>query len=150
MTSIKTINEFLSLKNFAVVGVSKDRKKFGNSVYRSLKTKGYNVYPVNNTIDEIEGEKCYSDLTSLKNIIEGVIIVVPSISAVEVTKEAINLGIKNIWLQQGSESEEVIGLCEKNNVSFISKECILMFAQPLEFVHRFHRSINKVFGKYPV
>ena len=60
-----------------------------------------------------------------------------------------NLGVKNIWMQQGSESENAIEFCNKNEINVIHGECILMFAEPVKSIHSFHRWVNKLIGKYP-
>ncbi len=62
-------------------------------------------------------------------------------------QEAIDAGIPRLWLQSGSDSKEALALCEANNVPVIHGACVLMYAQPVESVHRFHRGIWKVFGK---
>ena len=42
------IKKFLDKKNvFAVVGASRDPKKYGYQMYKDLKEAGYEVYPVN-------------------------------------------------------------------------------------------------------
>ncbi len=149
MATMNSINEFVSLKNLAIVGVSRNQKKFGNSLYRSLKQKGYNVFPVNNSVDQIDGEKCYPDLKSLPSEAEGVVIVVPPETAKNVVQEAVQLGIKNIWMQQGSESKEAIAFCEEKKINVVGGECLLMFIPQTEFFHRFHKGINRIFGKLP-
>ncbi len=65
MITKASVENFLSQKNIAVVGVSRNTKNFGNTIYRSLKKKGYNVYPINPNAEKIEGDKCYPDLHSL-------------------------------------------------------------------------------------
>ena len=149
MSIMNSINEFVSLKNLAIVGVSRNQKKFGNSLYRSLKQKGYNVFPVNNSAEQVGGDKCYPDLKSIPGKVDGAVIVVPPDIAKIAVKEAAQLGIKNIWMQQGSESKEAVTFCEENNINVIEGECLLMFTPQAEFFHRFHKGINKVFGKLP-
>jgi predicted CoA-binding protein len=149
MTSKKNVEDFLSQKNIAVVGVSGSRKKFGNIIYNELKSKGYNVFPVNPNADNIDGEKCYPDLLALQNKVEAAVLVIPPSASDEVVKDAHAAGINNIWMQQGSESEEAIKYCEENNIRVISNECILMFALPAGFIHRAHKWVWGVVGKLP-
>ena len=66
-----------------------------------------------------------------------------------VVKEANEIGVKNVWMQQGSESDEAIKYCKENGINEIHKECILMFADPVNSIHGFHRWIWKVIGKLP-
>jgi len=149
MTSRKLVENFLSEKSIAVVGVSRSDKKFGYTVYKELKSKGYNVYPVNPNAEYIDNEKCYPDLLSLPEKVAAALLVVPPSATVQTLKDAYTEGIKKIWMQQGSESEEAIRYCNEKGIEVIHNECILMFAEPAAFFHRAHRWFNGVMGKLP-
>ena len=149
MTSKKLVEEFLAQKNIAVVGVSRKKTKFGNAIYRELKQKDYKVFAVNPNMSEFEGDTCYSDLLSIPEKVDAVVINVPPMQTVKVVREVNEAGIKKVWLQQGSQSDEAINYCEGNGIDCISNECILMFAQPSAFIHRAHKWVWGVFGKLP-
>lgn len=150
MTSKKLVEEFLAQKKIAVVGVSRKKTKFGNAIYRELKQKGYEVYPINPNINEYEGETCYPDLILLPQKVDAVVICVPPVQTEKVVREAAQAGIKKVWLQHGSQSDDAIKFCEESEIDCVSNECILMFAQPSAFIHRAHGWINKITGKFPV
>jgi predicted CoA-binding protein len=63
--SLKTINEFLQPKKFAFIGLSRDPKKFSRNIFKELAVKGYDLYPVNPNMDDVEGIKCYHDVSDL-------------------------------------------------------------------------------------
>lgn len=147
MASKTDVKEFLSCKKIAVVGVSRSGKKFGNSVFKELKSKGYEVYPVNPNADEIEGTKSYPDINALKGMIDGAVFVVPPAQTEKLVRDAASAGISRIWMQQGSESKDAIKFCNENGINAVYGECILMYAEPAAFFHRLHRGINKLTGK---
>lgn len=149
MNTKKNIAEFLAQKSVAVAGVSRNGKKFGNSVYRELKSKGYQTFAINPNTPEIEGEKCFASLSEIKEKVNAAVIVVPKEQTEKVVRDAVASGIHNIWLQQGAETEDAINYCVKNNVNLIYGECILMFAEPAAFFHKAHRWVNGVLGKLP-
>jgi hypothetical protein len=149
MTSKKLVENFLSEESIAIVGVSRNDKKFGYTVYKELKSKGYNVFPVNPNIEYLADEKCYPDLSSIPGEINAALLVVQPTITMQVVKDALNKGIKKIWMQQGSESDEAIRFCEENGIEVVSKECIMMFAEPAAFFHRAHRWIKSVTGRLP-
>jgi predicted CoA-binding protein len=149
MTSKTTIADFLSQRSLAVVGVSRDERKFGNTIYRTLKAKGYRVFAVNRNAETLEGDPCYHSLGALPEKVDGVVVCVPPHQAEQVAQEAARSGIQRIWFQQGAESYAAIRYCEKNEMSTVSGQCVLMFAEPVTSVHRFHRWVWKVIGKYP-
>ena len=149
MTSKVAVEEFIGIKDLAVVGVSRKGSKFGNMIYKELKKKGYNTFGVNPKLDTIDGDKCYNSLKELEGKVNGVVNVVSPSNTKSVVEDANAIGIKNIWMQQGSESKEAIEYCKENGINEIHKECILMFAEPVKSIHGFHRWIWKVIGKLP-
>jgi len=149
MNSKKAVEEFLAQNKIAVVGVSRKKTKFGNAIYRELKQKGYNVFPVNPNMQTFEGDACYPDLLSIPEKVDAVIINVPSVQTEKVVKEVTQAGINKVWLQQGSQSDTAVKYCEENGIDCVSNECILMFAQPSAFIHRAHKWVWGVLGKLP-
>jgi predicted CoA-binding protein len=149
MASKAAVEEFLAQRTLAVVGASRDSKKFGNKVYKDLIRKGYTTYPVNPSADVIDGQRSYPTLSDLPEAVDGVVFVVPPAQTEKVVREAAELGIPRVWMQQGSESEDAIRFCEENGISAVAGECILMFAEPAEFYHRMHRWAWGVLGKLP-
>jgi uncharacterized protein len=138
--------EFVESKTFAIAGVSRNKKKFGNYVFRNLKEKGYQVLPVNPNASEIEGVSCYADVTALPADITHLIVMTPKKETLSVVEAAVNKGIKNIWVQQSSETKEVIDFASGKDNNFIFKKCIMMYAEP-KGMHKFHRFMNDLFGK---
>ena len=121
------IDKFLNVTNtYAVIGVSKDPKKYGNKIFYDLKIAGYHVYPVNPRINNIEGEKCYPSTSALPSVPDVIDIVVPPKIAEKVVEDAIKQGVKKVWFQPGSESERAIKYCEENNVDVLHSMCIMV------------------------
>ncbi len=149
MVSRKTVEDFFSSEKLAVVGVSRNGKKFGRSAFKELKAKGYKVFPVNPNADKIDGETCYPNLNSLPEKADGAVIVVQPSEAEKVVREAAEAGIKKVWFQQGSLSNEAISFCENNGINAIYGECVLMFAEPVAGFHKFHRTVKKILRKLP-
>jgi len=149
MAHLSTIQAFLEPKEIAFCGVSRNKKKFGRVVYDSLKEKGFNVFPVNPNADEIDGEKCFHDVSELPDSVKKMFIVTPKDQTKDLIEKASEKGIDMIWIQQSSETPESIELAEQKNIDLIYKECIMKFAEPVTGVHKFHRVISKLFGTYP-
>ncbi|MGD8305622.1 MAG: CoA-binding protein [Ignavibacteria bacterium] len=149
MNSKKLVDEFIAHKNIAVAGVSRNSKKFGNVIYRELKKKGFNVIPINPHSDEVEGDKCYPNLDEVTENVDAVLINLPPQNVLEVIRDVHASGIKKVWLQRGSQSEEAVMYCKENDIDCVSNECILMFVEPAAFIHKFHRWIVGVAGKLP-
>ncbi len=141
------IQEFVGGKSIAIVGVSRSGKKFGNTAYRELQRRGYQVFQVHPEVGEIEGEPCYPDLASLRGRVDGVVVCVPSKQGEGVLRQAAENGMRRVWLQQGAESPELLALAKQLGLQAVSGRCILMYAQPVLGFHRWHRGWNRLVGK---
>jgi uncharacterized protein len=140
------IEQFVSSKRIAVVGMSRSGKKFGNMAAKELKAKGYEIYPVHPEAVEIDGFTCSPNLQSLTGKIDSVWISIPPKNVSPVLEEAAQVGLKNIWLQQGAWSAEVQQTIDQLNLQVVTKKCIMMYAPPVKSVHKFHRTIVGIFG----
>ena len=143
------ISEFLAQRNLALVGVSRGGKKFGNAILKDLTSKGYRIYPVHPQADKIDGHTCWHSLSELPEPVGGIIMVVPPRETEKVVREAVQAGIRRVWIQQGAESPEAIRYCEEQGISVVHGECIMMFAEPTAFFHGAHRWFRGLFGKLP-
>jgi uncharacterized protein len=145
----EAINTFIQLKSIAVVGVSRSKSGFGLSVYEHLKKNGYTAYAINRKGGFCGNTKLFTSLFDIGNPIDGIVTVVPPSETESTVHTAFDLGIKNVWMQLGSDSQSAIDFCLKNNMNVVYKECIMMFVEPVNSIHKFHRFINKITGKYP-
>ncbi|MCD4731268.1 MAG: CoA-binding protein [Bacteroidales bacterium] len=149
MTTMQSVSEFMAQKNIAIAGVSRKKQKFGNTIYKELNKKGYTLFPVNPNMEEYDGERCYPDIASLPTDVTGIVLNTKPETTNKLIEEAENKGIKHIWLQQGSTDKTTIELIEKSDTNIISKQCVIMFADPAKGIHGFHKWINKTFGFLP-
>lgn len=148
-TSQTAVKNFLAQKTLAVVGLSRSGDAFSNMVYKDLKSKGYRLFAVNPNAESIQGEKCYPNLSALPEKVGGVLLFTQPAVTEQVVKDAAAAGIRNIWIQQGAESAGALQFCEQNQLAAVSGHCIMMFAEPVAFLHRPHRWILGLLGKLP-
>ena len=120
------IKEFMKQKRFAVVGATDNPQKYGNQVLKNLLSRGYEVYPVNPKLEELEGLDCYSALDDIPVKVDVVDFVVPPEATEAILKQCKELGLSRIWLQPGSESETAITFCHENNLKVVHSLCVMM------------------------
>lgn len=120
------IEEFMAQEKFAIVGASDNPEKYGNEILHDLKSRGYKVYPINPRLEEIDGMKCYPSLSDLPVTVDVVDIVVPPEVTEKVIRECQHLGLKRIWMQPGSESQEAIDFCDVNDLGVVHDVCVMM------------------------
>lgn len=117
--------ELLKMKTWAVVGATENQEKYGYKIYQKLKSRGYKVYPVNPNYSEVEGDKCYSNLSELPEVPDVIDMVVAPKHGIKVVEEAARLGIKNIWLQPGTVNDELLKLAEEKGINTV-QACVLV------------------------
>ena len=139
--------DFWSDKNYAVVGVSDKKGRFGNTVFKELQKRSYKVFPVNQRLNLFEDQMCYNSLSEISDPLDGAIIITGPDGAKKAIRECLNLGIKKVWLYPSSKCEEAINLAKENEIALIYKACPLLYLGPVKFPHSLHRWIVKVFGK---
>jgi predicted CoA-binding protein len=148
MATLKQINEFLDSQPIAMVGVSRNPKKFGYAAFKELKDKGLKIIPVNPQADQIMGEKSYPNVKSLPSDVNGIIILTKKDKTAAIVREAKERGINQIWIQQMADSKEALNELKGSGINFITGECILMHYKP-HSIHKFHGRLKKFFGFFP-
>ncbi len=141
-------DSILKSTTFGIVGVSRNPKKFGNVLFREMKKKGLNVIPIHPEADEIENEKCIDSISESSIKIDALIVNISPEKTLPLVKEAEENGVKNFWFQQGSSNKEVTKYCDERNLNYVAGQCLLMYLEPVESIHKFHRFIWKLIGKY--
>ncbi len=110
----------------AVIGATDDSSKYGSVIYRDLKRKGFEVYPVNPGRDTVDGDTAYSGLDALPVVPTIVNIVVPPAATLDVLKKAKAIGLTNVWVQPGAESPEVMAYLNEHDFNYLANACIMV------------------------
>lgn len=120
------IEEAINQKVWALVGATNDTTKYGNKIFKNLKSAGYTVYPVNAKATTVEGEKAYPNLSALPEKPSVVDIVIPPSLVPPVLEEASQLGIELVWMQPGAESDEAVARAEELGLKPIYHACAMV------------------------
>ncbi len=129
--SDEEIKEIFSLKNVAVVGMSKNKEKAAHYVPKYLSDNGFNIMPVNPTADQILDKKSYHSLDEIDQEIDIVDVFRPSDQVLPVIQEAIKKKPKVIWLQEGIHNSEAEELARKEGIKVVFNRCMLAEHQRL-------------------
>jgi predicted CoA-binding protein len=139
MNSDQMMKEILlSAKTIASVGVSSNPQKDSYGVVEYLKGQGYRVIPVNPTVTEIMGEKAYPDLSSVPEKIDVVQIFRKPEDVPPVVDEAIKIGAKTVWMQEGIVNEQAAIKARSAGLKVVMDACMrvthrrLIGARPLQ------------------
>jgi len=101
------------MKTIAILGASADRQKFGNKAVRAFRQQGYTVYPVNPKETEIEGLTCYRSISDVPVRPQMVSVYLPPPVLLKVLPDIAAKGCDELWLNPGTESDEVLAEVER-------------------------------------
>ncbi|KAG2479388.1 MAG: Acetate--CoA ligase [ADP-forming] II [Nitrosopumilales archaeon] len=125
------IRKIFSLKNVAVVGMSKNEGKAAHYVPKYLSQQGYNIMPINPTADQILERKSYHSIEEVDQPIDIVDVFRPSDQVLPVVQQAIKKKPKVIWLQEGIHNAEAEELARKAGIQVVFNRCMLAEHQRL-------------------
>ena len=112
-------------RTVAVVGLSSRPDRPSNQVASYLKEHGYRIIPVNPGEEEVLGERCYPDLVSVLEPVEVVDIFRRSEDVPPVVEEAIRVGAKAVWMQEGIVNQEAAKKAREAGLMVVMDKCML-------------------------
>jgi len=101
----------------AVIGASSNRRKFGNKAVRAFLNQGYTVIPINRTEAEIEGLTAYRSVLDVPGPIDLATFYVPPLSGFAVLEEVAQKGIREVWLNPGADSPDLVERARALNIT---------------------------------
>ena len=112
-------------RTIAVVGLSDNPERISYRVAQYLQSQGYRIIPVNPVIDSVLGETSYPDLKSVPEPIDLVDVFRRSELVAPVVDEAIEVGVRYIWMQDGVMDETAAAKAEAAGIPVIMNDCTL-------------------------
>jgi predicted CoA-binding protein len=153
MARLSDIQEFLSHKRIAVIGVSRNPKDFTRVLYDEFVRRGYDVVAVNPAAAEIGGRRCFANIAEVKPSPEVVLLMTPVKARDAVIRECVAAGIGRVWTYGTGGGKtlaaETLAVCKQSGMTIVEGECPFMFLPSAGGVHRFHGFVRKVFRSYP-
>lgn len=132
---------------FAVVG-DKAKQNFPLLTYQGLKKLSKSVFPVDPSVEEIEGDKTYATLDGLPEKVDAVVLEVPKEDTGDWVAKVADAGIKDVWIHMGRETPEALAVARDKGMNARTGTCAVMYVKPEPSYHSIHRWIMKLIGKY--
>jgi predicted CoA-binding protein len=128
MVEAKILNEYRAV---AIVGLSPDPKRPSYRVASYLAENGYKVIPVNPYAQEILGKRSYPDLSSIPKGVEIVDIFRRSEEVMPIVDEAVKIGAKAVWMQEGVINEKAASKAREAGLLVVMNKCMFKEHQRL-------------------
>lgn len=113
-------------RTIAVVGLSADPDKPSHEVAAYLQSRGYRIVPVNPKGGTILGEAVWPDLAAIPFPVDVVDVFRPQAACPDVARQAVAIGARFLWLQQGIVSEEAACIARAGGLGVVMDRCMLI------------------------
>jgi len=150
------VHDFLAQKRIAVAGVSRDTSQHAasNLIYRRLKSTGHDVFAVNPHMQTFDGDRCYPDVQSIPDGVDGVVVVTRPETTARIVRDCNDAGVRRVWMHQSigrgsSVSPEAVEYCRQHDISVIAGGCPMMYGDGVDFGHACMRWLLKLTGGLP-
>jgi hypothetical protein len=111
-------------KTVAVVGLSDKPDRPSHGVAKYLQERGYRVIPVNPLVTEILGEKAYKSLAEIPERVDLVDVFRKSADVPKVAEEAVQIGARFFWMQEGVESTRACEILDAAGIPWVMDRCV--------------------------
>jgi predicted CoA-binding protein len=112
-------------RTIAVVGLSSKRWRPSYGVSEYMQRAGYRIIPVNPGEAEVLGEKSYAGLEEVPEKVDIVDVFRRSEFVPEIVEQAIRIGARAVWLQEGVVHEEAAAKARAAGLMVVMDRCIL-------------------------
>lgn len=113
-----------TVKNVAVVGISSHEDRPAYSVPAYLQQQGYHIIPVNPNLDQVLGQKAYPTLQAIPETVDAVLIFRPSETVPPIVDEAIEIGARVVWMQEGIINELAAQTAQEAGLEVVMDTCM--------------------------
>jgi len=113
-----------SVHSIAVIGLSPNTARPSFRVASGLQNAGYRIIPVRPLVEQVMGEKAFSDLENLTELPDIVDVFRAAEHVPAIVESCIKLGIKNLWLQEGVVHEAAVQRAVDAGMTVVMNRCM--------------------------
>ena len=151
--SLEVIDDFLSQKRIAMVGISREPRSFSVSLFEELCRRGYDMVPVNPNTPNVLGHRSFARLQDIEPRVDTVILMTSPAQTEKVVADCAEAGIHRVWMYRaagkGAVSPKAVAFCRERGMQVVPGECPFMFLPGADGIHRFHGFVRKITGRIP-
>jgi predicted CoA-binding protein len=127
MSTFDPIDRFFESPSFGVVGASSNPKKYGNRVLKKYWEMGLIAYPVHPSGGLIVGQPSFKTVLELPPETMSISVITQPFVTEQVVRQAVEKGIRNVWMQPGAESPQAVSYLEANGINVIADgSCVIV------------------------
>jgi len=151
--SLEAIQDFLSQKRIAIIGISHQPDDFSVMLFKEFVRRGYEVFPVNPKLSEIEGKRCFARVQDIHPAADAALLMTSPMVTENVVMDCDDAGIRRVWMyssgNQGAINDDAVAFCRARGIQVIRGHCPFMFWNDSHLGHRLHGFVLRLIGRYP-
>ncbi len=151
--SLQVIEDFLAQKRIAMAGISRDPDSFSVALFEELCRRGYDVVPVNPNMAEVRGRRCFARVQEIQPPVTAALLMTSPEATETVVHDCADAEIRRVWMYRaagkGAVSARAVVFCREHGIQVVPGECPFLFLRDTAGIHRFHRFVRKITGRYP-
>jgi uncharacterized protein len=121
-----------SARTIAVVGLSSKPSRPSHEVAAYLQGKGYRIVPVNPNETDVLGERAFASLLDVDVPVDAVDVFRRAEHTPEIARQAVQVGAKVLWLQEGIVNEEAYRIATEGGLEVVMGACMMRTRERLE------------------
>jgi predicted CoA-binding protein len=106
------------------------------------------VFPVDPSVDQIDGDRTYPDFASLPRRVDAAILETPKEDTKDWVGKAADAGIRQLWIHMTRETPEALELARERGLEVLSGTCAVMYVKRGFSYHTLHKWVNQLSGSY--
>ena len=151
--TLEAIQQFLSVKRIAMVGLSRNPRHFSVMLFNELIRRGYDIVPVNPAATMLHGRPCFPRVQDIHPPVEAALLMTAPAVTDTAVADCAQAGVRRIWMYRagakgGSVTPTAVTFCQSQGIQVIPGECPFMFL-PHNGFHALHGFLRKLTGHYP-
>ncbi|MBI4042938.1 MAG: CoA-binding protein [Deltaproteobacteria bacterium] len=110
----------------AILGASKNPERFAYLALKGLMAQGYTIFPVNPTIEKVEGIRCFKDLKSVPEKLDGITIYLSPEKSALYQEQILKAKPRFVIFNPGAENPPLALLLKKGGIEVLEACSVTM------------------------
>jgi predicted CoA-binding protein len=117
--------QFWTQSSYAFVGHAA-KSSFPHLSYGEAKRRGMKVFPADPSLNSVDGDKAYPDLSALPEKVAAVLLEVPKKEMRSWVERAADAGVTSVWMHRGRDTPEALSLAREKGMTVLTGTCAVM------------------------
>lgn len=147
------IEAFWATPRLAVVGIPRDAKEFGQTLFADLRKWGYDAVPVSPHLTSVGDAQAYARVQDIQPGVDAALLLTAPGLNEQIVRDCAAAGVKRVWFygvsDRSAENQAAIAYCQEHGIAVVPGYCPYMFLPRAPFFHKMHGFVARMIGQCP-